>query len=141
HTVTDQTSTLRFIEDNWLGGKRLSTESADYRAGSIQGMFDFSAPKDSRRLILDPLTGNRLGTDQAVVVNFTSTKPGQGLVRFGSSCAALVGTATRDRGAGTTVHSVLVMGNDLPGTVGDIGLVPGESYFYDVVTVGSSGTE
>lgn len=141
HTLTDQTSTLRFIEDNWLDGKRLSAESADNRAGSIAGMFDFSAPKDSRRLILDPLTGTPLPTEDAVVVNFTSAKPGQGWVIFGPTCSALVETATRDRGAGTTSHSVLVMGNDLPGTVSENGLLPGTTYYYATVSIGPSGTQ
>lgn len=41
HRVTDQTSILRFIEDNWLGGQRIGDHSLDAKAGSIVGMFDF----------------------------------------------------------------------------------------------------
>ena len=56
HTLTDQTSILRFIEDNWLGGGRISEISFDQIAGSLADMFDFSAPV-MRQLILDTVTG------------------------------------------------------------------------------------
>jgi phospholipase C len=56
HTLTDQTSILRFIEDNWLGGGRISAISFDRIAGSLADMFDFSAPV-MRQLILDTVTG------------------------------------------------------------------------------------
>ena len=54
-TTTDQTSILRFIEDNWSTG-RIGDSSFDAMAGSLATMFDFSAG-DNRRLILDPVTG------------------------------------------------------------------------------------
>jgi len=57
HTVTDQTSVLRFIEDNWLGGERIGQGSFDSLANSITQMFDFKAPRNSGRLFLDPTTG------------------------------------------------------------------------------------
>jgi len=42
HTLTDQTSILKFVEDNWLGGQRIQTGgSFDTIAGSIQNMFSF----------------------------------------------------------------------------------------------------
>lgn len=56
HGLADQTSIMRFIEDNWLDGKRLGQGSFDARANSINDMFDWKgahAPK----LILDPATG------------------------------------------------------------------------------------
>ena len=56
HTLTDQTSILRFIEDNWLGGQRVSTNSLDAIAGSLVDLFDFSRPR-MRRLLLDAATG------------------------------------------------------------------------------------
>jgi phospholipase C len=56
HELTDQTSILRFIEDNWLGGRRVSAISFDGIAGSIADMFDFTRPV-MRRLMLDPATG------------------------------------------------------------------------------------
>jgi len=59
NTLTDQSSSLRFIEDNWLGGARVSNQSFDNRAGSILNMFNFSstAATNARSLILDPVTG------------------------------------------------------------------------------------
>ena len=56
HALTDQTSILRFIEDNWLNGERISEISFDRIAGSLADMFDFSSPA-MRRLLLDPATG------------------------------------------------------------------------------------
>jgi phospholipase C len=136
HTLIDQTSTTRFIEDNWLGGQRLSTQTFDNQAGSIMGMFDFAHP-NGRRLFIDPQTGTVLPDSGAFEVTFTSSAPGQGEVYFGSGpgCLGLVEVATRDAGAGTTNHSVLVLGNDLPGTVGDNGIVPGTTYWYEAVTI------
>ena len=58
HTLTDQTSILRFIEDNWLNGERISTISFDRFAGPLDDMFDFAAPL-MRRVLLDPATGLR----------------------------------------------------------------------------------
>ncbi|HZU78225.1 MAG TPA: hypothetical protein VFA70_15765 [Dehalococcoidia bacterium] len=42
HTLIDQSSIVCFIEDNWLGGQRLSSSSFDQIAGSILDRFDFS---------------------------------------------------------------------------------------------------
>jgi phospholipase C len=61
HTVTDQTSGLRFIEDNWLGGQRIGQGSFDAIASPINQMFNFDEPRDRDRLILDPTTGQRTG--------------------------------------------------------------------------------
>jgi hypothetical protein len=36
---------------------------------------------------------------------------------------------------------VVVTGNDLPGTVGDIGITPGATYFFEAVTSTPSGME
>jgi phospholipase C len=55
HTTTDQTSVLKFIEDNWSLG-RIGNQSFDDKAGSLANLFDFSS-HGSRRLILDPTTG------------------------------------------------------------------------------------
>jgi phospholipase C len=60
HTLTDQTSVLRFIEDNWLSGERIQPGgSFDTIAGSIENMFDFEGRgnNDERKLILNPTTG------------------------------------------------------------------------------------
>ena len=58
HTLTDQASVLRFIEDNWLSGERVQPAgSFDTIAGPLDNMFDFDHGGDPRRLILDPATG------------------------------------------------------------------------------------
>jgi phospholipase C len=59
HSITDQTSVLRFIEDNWLGGERIGQGSFDVLANSITQMFDFSQNNNAQGnlLILDPSTG------------------------------------------------------------------------------------
>jgi phospholipase C len=42
HTLTDQSSILKFVEDNWLGGQRIQTGgSFDTIAGTIENMFSF----------------------------------------------------------------------------------------------------
>jgi phospholipase C len=57
HALTDQTSVLKFIEDNWQLG-RIGDQSFDARAGSIGNMFDFN-PDANRapKVFLDPETG------------------------------------------------------------------------------------
>ena len=57
HTMTDQSSILRFVEDNWLNGKRLGAGSFDSIANPINNMFDFGRERGDRRLVLDPNTG------------------------------------------------------------------------------------
>ena len=57
HTVTDQTSIIHFIEDNWLGGQRIGQGSFDGIASSIAQMFDFTQKRGNSRLVLDPNTG------------------------------------------------------------------------------------
>lgn len=56
HTVTEQTSILRFIEDNWRLG-RIGDGSFDARAGTLAGLFDFDGPGRRPTLFLDPATG------------------------------------------------------------------------------------
>jgi hypothetical protein len=87
------------------------------------------------------LTKYGTGMSASFVVAFTSTSPGQGMVLFGSGpgCTGLVETATRDTGAGTSNHSVIVTGNDMPSTVGDNGIQPGATYSFEVVTTTASG--
>jgi phospholipase C len=56
HSVTDQTSILKFIEDNWTLG-RIGDDSFDKLAGSLDNMFDFKHAEHKRRLFLDPESG------------------------------------------------------------------------------------
>ncbi len=53
--LTDQTSVLRFAEDNWHLG-RIGDGSFDARAGSLMGLFDWRHP-DARHFMLNPRTG------------------------------------------------------------------------------------
>ena len=70
HTLVDQTSVLRFIEDNW-GLPRLGHGSFDADAGSLLGMFDFTQPRDDV-LMLNHLTGN---PDRPPTVDHVSVTP------------------------------------------------------------------
>ncbi|GAC1528103.1 MAG: hypothetical protein NVS2B16_35920 [Chloroflexota bacterium] len=60
HTLTDQASVLRFIEDNWLSGERIQRGgSFDTIAGPLDNMFDFDNRDDNgpRKVVLDERTG------------------------------------------------------------------------------------
>jgi phospholipase C len=60
HTLTDQASVLRFIEDNWDTGT-IGGSSFDAYAGSLSNMFDFGNHAfGERRLFLDASTGEPL---------------------------------------------------------------------------------
>jgi phospholipase C len=62
HTVTDQSSIIHFIEDNWLDSQRIGGGSFDAIANSIDQMFDFENRRsDGGRLVLDPGTGLVVG--------------------------------------------------------------------------------
>jgi phospholipase C len=66
HTLTDQSSVLRFIEENW-GTGQIGGGSFDQLAGPLWNMFDFDNkyPTSGRRqLILDPSTGQPSGKYQ-----------------------------------------------------------------------------
>jgi phospholipase C len=55
HTLTDQSSVIRFIEDNWRLG-RIGDGSFDELAGPLTGLFDFTARQDEP-FVLDPVSG------------------------------------------------------------------------------------
>lgn len=59
HTLTDQSSILRFVEDNWKTG-RIGDGSLDEKAGPLNGMFDFNGSTQPA-LQLDPKTGATAG--------------------------------------------------------------------------------
>ena len=56
HSVTDQSSVIRFIEDNWLGGQRLGSGSFDALAGSLLNMVNFNHASNAI-LLINPATG------------------------------------------------------------------------------------
>jgi phospholipase C len=65
HTMTDQSSVIRFVEDNW--GLPRITGSTDAKAGLLDGLFDFGAKQgkgsaygnaaNHQVFLLDPATG------------------------------------------------------------------------------------
>jgi phospholipase C len=69
HTLNDQSSVTRFIEDNWSLGR--IPGSADVVAGSLDGLFDFAAKTakghaygnapNAKPYLLDPVTGQPAG--------------------------------------------------------------------------------
>jgi len=63
HHLTDQTSILRFVEDNWLGGQRIAG-SFDAIAGSLEPLFDFGAVPQLQALPLDEASGEVRGGSQ-----------------------------------------------------------------------------
>jgi len=62
HSLTDQSSILRFIEDNW-GLGRMGNQTFDVKAGPISNMLDFSSSGHrAGNLVLDPTTGMQNAT-------------------------------------------------------------------------------
>ena len=60
HTLTDQSSIIRFVEDNW--GLSRIPGSFDSEAGSLDGLLDLSGARPAKgRLLLDPVTGAAIG--------------------------------------------------------------------------------
>jgi phospholipase C len=59
HTLTDQSSITRFIEDTFLASTRIGFGSTDSIAGTINNMFNFSQPTSQNKNlpVLDPDTG------------------------------------------------------------------------------------
>ena len=59
HSLTNTTSVVKFIEDNWLNGKRIPG-SYDSVSGSLDapgGLLDFRVRPNDRPVILSPTTG------------------------------------------------------------------------------------
>ncbi len=56
-TLTDQSSIVRFIEDNWNVG-RVGGGSVDAQAGTLNNLLDFRGDH-ANKLFLDPATGER----------------------------------------------------------------------------------
>jgi phospholipase C len=58
HTLTNQASVLRFIEDNWLNGARIGSGSFDVISNPINNMFNF-APQGpgAKKLFLNESNG------------------------------------------------------------------------------------
>jgi phospholipase C len=63
HTITDQSSITRFIEDNWLNGQRIQG-SFDAIAGSLENMLNFDAAPNTAQFILSPSSGQPVNPSQ-----------------------------------------------------------------------------
>ena len=59
HSVIDQTSIIKFIEDNWNLDK-IGDQSFDEKAGFILNMFDFNSGRHAEKLFLDPTNGTKI---------------------------------------------------------------------------------
>jgi phospholipase C len=59
HTVTDQTSVIHFVEDNWLNGQRIGGGSFDGIANSLTQMFNFTQIHPNGVLFLNPNSGTK----------------------------------------------------------------------------------
>jgi N-acetylneuraminic acid mutarotase len=99
-----------------------------------------------RAMVLPAVThvsGGAGAVTASFTVRFSSQRAGQGEVYFGSGpdCLGLVEVATQDLHPGTAQHEVVVTGNDLSGTVGNNGILPGTTYWFETVTVTPSGME
>jgi len=78
HAITDQTSVLKFIEDNWQLG-RIGDQSMDAIAGDIGGMFDFDPNyKGAPKVFLDPTTGSVLKTAPSGITVSPNGTPNSG---------------------------------------------------------------
>jgi phospholipase C len=55
HSVTDQTSIIRFIEDNWQLG-RIGNQSFDSKAGAFLNVFNFTSSHYAKKVLLNPST-------------------------------------------------------------------------------------
>lgn len=74
HSIIDQTSILRFIENNWNLGQ-IGDQSFDAKAGSILGMFDFTSGEHAPTAFLDPNTGGQIQPDQLNRTNQAVANP------------------------------------------------------------------
>lgn len=123
-------------------GQGSSAYGGTFNLVQADGTLAAGTPAQRPVIAMPQVIASPPGTSSSFVVSFTSTAAGQAMVLFGTGpgCIGLVETALRDQGAGTTNHTVVVTGNDLPGTVGDNGIQPGTTYFFEVVTTTGSGT-
>jgi len=81
HSITDQSSVVRFIEDNWLNGQRI-TGSFDAIAGPLDNMFNFDAAPNTTTLILSESSGQPVNPAQSAsphtALHQHSVKPSSG---------------------------------------------------------------
>ncbi|MEV6737113.1 alkaline phosphatase family protein [Streptomyces sp. NPDC051104] len=87
HTLTDQASITRFIEDNWhIGG--IGDHSFDATAGSLEGMFDFRHPNNKQVLLNTDGSVQSVGPIHPVKAVATSITPGPAMQNTAASTDA-----------------------------------------------------
>jgi phospholipase C len=64
HTITDQSSVVKFIEDNWLDGQRIQG-SFDSIAGSLENMFNFDATPNNTPFLVSESSGEPINPTQS----------------------------------------------------------------------------
>ncbi len=87
HTPTDQSSIIRFIEDNWRTG-RIGDHSFDATAGSLAGMFDFRHPNNKQVLLNADGSVKLVGPIHSVKAVATSITPGPAMQNTAASTDA-----------------------------------------------------
>ncbi|WP_225097744.1 phospholipase C [Streptomyces sp. CoH27] len=75
HTLTNQASITRFIEDNWHTG-RIGDHSFDATAGSLSGLFDFRHPNGKQVLLNSDGSVKSVGPIKYVAPVDTGITPG-----------------------------------------------------------------
>ena len=115
----------------------------DKGSGTCHGINAGSQTGSGSRAVPVVSASGSVGVVSRFTVDFTSSRPGKSSVLFGPGpgCSGLVMTATGDRGEGSTHHWFVVTGNDLAGTIGDIGITPGTTYWFEMVTVTGTGVD
>ncbi|MGW0765598.1 phospholipase C [Streptomyces sp. NPDC002676] len=87
HTLTNQASITRFIEDNWHTG-RIGDHSFDAGAGSLAGMFDFAHPNNKQVLLHADGSVKHIGPIEPVAPVATSITPGPAMQNTASTSSS-----------------------------------------------------
>jgi predicted lipoprotein with Yx(FWY)xxD motif len=126
-----------------LDGQNLAGFGGVFHLVLASGALSSTAPATRSVVAFPQVVTSSYGTSASFTVAFSSTTPGQGAVLFGPGpgCRGLVEIGTQDAGGGPTDHIVGVTGNDLAGTIGNIGIQPGATYSFEVITATSSGLQ
>ncbi len=74
HSVTDQSSIIRFVEDNWLNGQRIGNGSFDAIAGPLDNLFDFDTSPSTTTLLLSESSGQPLNPSQSAQPQLSSRR-------------------------------------------------------------------
>jgi phospholipase C len=113
HTLTDQSSILRFVEDNWSLG-RIGDSSMDALAGPINNMFNFTAP-GAGAVFMDPSTG--LVTAKRSLTPTTRAIANPETISTSASTLTLDGSLSSSANGGSLTYQWSVSPNGLAGAL------------------------